>query len=42
MHFLKNRDGWVKFFKGNVPDNMWGNSPGDYDNSDLFYEVGEL
>ena len=42
MHFEKNREAWIKFFKGNVPDNMWGNSPADYDNSDLFYEVGEI
>lgn len=42
MHFEKNREGWIKFFKGNVPDNMWGNSPGDFERSDLFYEVGEI
>jgi hypothetical protein len=42
MHFEKNRDSWIKFFKGNVPDNQWGNSPGDYERSELFYEVGEL
>ena len=42
MHFQKNRDYWVKYFKGNVPDNEWGNSPGDYERSDMFYHAGEL
>jgi len=42
MHFQKNRDYWVKYFKGNVPDNEWGNSPGDYERSELFYHAGEL
>jgi hypothetical protein len=42
MHFQRNREHWVKYFKGNVPDNQWGNSPGDYERSDLFYHVGDL
>ena len=42
MHFQMNRDSWMKYFQGNIPDNQWGNSPGDYHRSELFYEVGEL
>lgn len=42
MHFQKNRDAWTTYFRGNVPDGQWGNSPGDFHRSDLFYEVGEL
>ncbi len=42
MHFQMNRDSWMKYFRGNIPDNMWGNSPGDFHRSELFYEVGEL
>lgn len=42
MHFQTNRDQWMTFFKGNIPDNEWGNSPGDFERSDLFYQVGEL
>lgn len=42
MHFQQNRSSWSTFFRGNIPDNEWGNSPGDLHRSDLFYEVGEL
>jgi hypothetical protein len=42
MHFNKNRDQWIKYFKGNVPDKKWGNSPGDFERSELFYFAGEL
>lgn len=42
MHFNHNRDQWVEYFKGNVPDNKWGNAPADYERSDLFHQVGEL
>lgn len=42
MHFQMNREAWMKYFKGNIPDNQWGNSPGDFHRSELFYEVGEL
>lgn len=42
MHFQMNRDSWMKYFRGNIPDNKWGNSPGDFHRSELFYEVGEL
>ncbi len=42
MHFQANRDHWMTYFRGNIPDNEWGNSPGDFERSDLFYHVGEL
>lgn len=42
MHFEKNRPDWEEYFKGNVPDGEWGNSPSDYYRSDLFDVVGEI
>jgi hypothetical protein len=42
MHFIKNREAWERFFKGQVPDGLPGNSPGDFHRSEWFYEVGEL
>ncbi len=42
MHFEKNRESWMTYFRGNIPDQQWGNSPGDFHRSELFYEVGEL
>jgi hypothetical protein len=42
MKFDINRDGWLKFFQGNPPDDEWGNSPAIFERSDLFYEVGEI
>ncbi len=42
MHFQTNRDQWMTYFKGNIPDDQWGNSPGDFERSELFYQVGEL
>ncbi len=42
MKFDKNRDQWIKYFKGTPPDGKWGNSPASFENSELFYEVGEI
>jgi Permuted papain-like amidase enzyme, YaeF/YiiX, C92 family len=42
MHFTQNRDQWEKYFHGNVPDNQWGNSPGDFERSEYFHPVGDL
>lgn len=42
MHFVKNRDEWSRYFRGKIPDREWGNSPGDFERSNLFYKVGEL
>jgi len=42
MHFIKNREAWERFFKGQVPDGLPGNSPADFHRSKWFYEVGEL
>lgn len=42
MKFDINRDAWIRYFRGNPPDGKIGNSPASFENSDLFYEVGEL
>lgn len=42
MHFSRNRESWERYFKGQVPVGKWGNSPADFERSDLFYTVGEL
>ena len=42
MHFSKNPEQWAKYFKGPPPVGKWGNTPADYERSDLFYQVGEL
>ncbi len=42
MHFDMNPLEWEKYFKGKVPRGEWGNSPGDFERSDLFYVVGEI
>ena len=42
MHFQKNRDQWMKFFKGTPPDGKIGNSPGDFQRAENLYEVGEI
>jgi hypothetical protein len=42
MHFNANRENWMTYFRGNIPDHEWGNSPGDFERSELFYQVGEL
>ena len=42
MKFDKNRDFWIRYFNGNPPDDKPGNSPGDFERSDLFHKVGEL
>lgn len=42
MSFDVNRNYWERYFRGNVPDGLPGNSPGDFERSALFLEVGEL
>lgn len=42
MRYDKNRPHWFKFFKGNIPDGKLGNSPGDFERSELFKTIGEL
>lgn len=42
MKFDINREAWIRYFKGNPPDGKIGNSPNTFEDSDLFYEVGEL
>ena len=42
MQFLKNRDYWNHYFNGRIPDGEWGNSPADFEKSDLFFTAGYL
>ncbi|MES2529310.1 MAG: YiiX/YebB-like N1pC/P60 family cysteine hydrolase [Bdellovibrionota bacterium] len=42
MHFSRNPELWERYFKGNVPRGQWGNSPADFERSDLFMVVGEI
>lgn len=42
MHFSRNFELWQRYFKGNVPVGEWGNSPADFERSELFYVVGDL
>ncbi len=43
MVFNVNRDHWVRYFQGRpLPIGEWGNSPADYEKSELFYFFGEL
>lgn len=42
MHFDQNPLEWEKYFRGKVPRGEWGNSPGDFERSDLFFVVGEI
>jgi hypothetical protein len=42
MRFDVNREGWIRYFRRTPPDNEWGNSPGDLEKSELFYEVGKI
>src|SRR5690606_21446587 len=42
MKFDRNRDQWIRYFHGNPPDGKIGNSPAVFEQSRLFYEVGEL
>ena len=42
MHFSRNYDRWLQYFRGNVPVGKWGNSPADFERSDLFYAAGDL
>ena len=42
MKFDKNREQWIKYFRGLPPDGKIGNSPAVFEQSHLFYEVGEL
>ena len=37
-----NREHWIRYFRGDPPDGKWGNSPADFDKSDLLYPVGIL
>lgn len=42
MSFDVNREHWIRYFRGNPPDAMWGNSPADFEKSNLFDSLGYL
>jgi hypothetical protein len=42
MHFVRNREEWVRHFKGHPPDGAPGLSPGDLHRSRAFSDLGEL
>lgn len=43
MVFKVNTEHWLRYFQGRpLPIGEWGNSPGDYEKTELLYSVGEL
>jgi len=42
MKFDIKREEWIRYFKGNPPDGMWGNSPADFERSNLFIPLGVI
>ena len=40
MNYDLNREAWLRYFNGEVPDGMPGNSPADFEKSELFNTVG--
>lgn len=42
MTYEKNREYWLEYFNGVIPDGEWGNSPADFDKSPLFTTLGYL
>lgn len=40
MNYDVNREAWWRYFGGDVPDGMPGNSPADFEKSELFTTVG--
>lgn len=40
MNYDLNREAWWRYFNGRVPDGLPGNSPADFEKSDLFETVG--
>ncbi|HLW55772.1 MAG TPA: YiiX/YebB-like N1pC/P60 family cysteine hydrolase [Bacteriovoracaceae bacterium] len=42
MQFIHNRDLWLDYFNGRIPDGEWGNSPADFEKSSLFFTLGYL
>jgi hypothetical protein len=39
MDYTQNAEAWSRYFRGNVPQGLPGNSPGDFERSSLFFEV---
>ena len=42
MNYDVNRELWERYFGGDTPDGLPGNSPGDFEKSPLFYQVGSF
>jgi Permuted papain-like amidase enzyme, YaeF/YiiX, C92 family len=42
MHYQKNRALWIRYFRGDPPDGLMGNSPGDFLRVGGFLKVGEI
>jgi hypothetical protein len=42
MHYERNRSAWMHYFKGTPPDGKPGISPGDFERSPLFHQIGLL
>lgn len=42
MVFKHNREYWLKFFKGHIPDGELGIAPKDYDDESLYEFIGEI
>lgn len=40
MNYDLNREAWWRYFGGDVPDGLPGNSPADFDKSELFTTIG--
>lgn len=42
MNYDVNRELWERYFGGDTPDGLPGNSPGDFEKSPLFYQAGSF
>jgi Permuted papain-like amidase enzyme, YaeF/YiiX, C92 family len=40
MNYDENRESWERYFRGNVPDGLPGNSPADFEKSSQFKRMG--
>lgn len=40
MDYTENAESWSRYFRGNVPQGLPGNSPGDFERSPLFKKIG--
>lgn len=42
LSYRKNEAYWFKYFKGHIPEGVWGNSPSSFEDDARFYLVGTL